>query len=214
MNLPNKLTCLRMLLVPIIVIIAYLPIEGTCSFIPIKYIILLVLFCIASLTDHFDGKIARKNNLVTNFGKFMDPIADKLLVVASLLILVEFRMLPAWVVMITEARELLVAASRMLQAKKGNVVAASWYGKVKTVTQMIAIILAFLCATPFFGFVKGLDAIIYESPMVDGGPLMFPGGMVQFVLNILMSIAMCISLIAGIISGWDYIKLSKDEILS
>ena len=144
----------------------------------------------------------------------MDPIADKLLVVASLLILVEFRMLPAWVVMITEARELLVAASRMLQAKKGNVVAASWYGKVKTVTQMIAIILAFLCATPFFGFVKGLDAIIYESPMVDGGPWMFPGGMVQFVLNILMSIAMCISLIAGIISGWDYIKLSKDEILS
>lgn len=202
MNLPNKLTCLRMLLVPVIVIIAYLPIDGTCSFIPIKNIILLVLFCIASLTDHFDGKIARKRNIVTNFGKFMDPIADKLLVVASLLVLVEFRMIPAWIVIITEARELLVAASRMLQAKKGNVVAASWYGKVKTVSQMIAIILAFVCATPFFGFVNGIEA---------GLPL-FTGGMVQFVLNIMMSIAMCVSLIAAVFSGWDYVKASKDEI--
>ena len=201
-----------MLLVPVIVVIAYLPIDGMCSFIPIKNIILLVLFCIASLTDHFDGKIARKRNIVTNFGKFMDPIADKLLVVASLLVLVEFRMIPAWIVIITEARELLVAASRMLQAKKGNVVAASWYGKVKTVSQMIAIILAFVCATPFFGFVNGVDAIIYESPLVDGGALMFPGGMVQFVLNIMMSIAMCVSLIAAVFSGWDYVKASKDEI--
>ncbi len=204
MNLPNKLTCLRMLLVPVLVIIAYIPVESldaTVGFIPIRNLILLAIFCLASITDYFDGHIARKKNLITTFGKFLDPIADKLLVVASLLVLVEFRMIPAWIVIITEARELLVAASRMLQAKKGNVVAASWYGKVKTVSQMIAIILAFLCASPFFMFVEGNTESI------------FVGGTTQYVLNILMSLAMCISLIASVFSGWDYIKASKDEIL-
>ena len=204
MNLPNKLTCLRMLLVPVLVVVAYLPIENldlTVGFIPIRNLILLAIFCVASITDYFDGKIARKKNLITTFGKFLDPIADKLLVVASLLVLVEFRMIPAWIVIITEARELLVAASRMLQAKKGNVVAASWYGKVKTVSQMIAIILAFLCASPFFMFVEGNSEKI------------FVGGTAQYVLNILMSLAMCVSLIAAVFSGWDYIKASKDEIL-
>ena len=213
MNLPNKLTCLRMLLVPILVIIAYLPIDGMCGFIPIKNLILLAIFCIASITDFFDGHIARSRNMVTTFGKFLDPIADKLLVVASLLVLVEFRMIPAWIVIITEARELLVAASRMLQAKKGNVVAASWAGKVKTVSQMIAIILAFLCATSFFAFTQGIDTIVYASPADDGGTLLFQGGVLQYVLNILMSVAMCVSLIASIVSGWDYIKASKNEIL-
>ena len=205
MNLPNKLTCLRMLLVPVLVIIAYLPIEAlnaTCGYIPIKYLILLAIFCIASITDYFDGHIARKNNLITTFGKFLDPIADKLLVVASLLVLVEFRMIPAWIVIITEARELLVAASRMLQAKKGNVVAAAWAGKVKTVSQMIAIIFAFLCVSPFFAFVNGTEAGVFTN-----------GGMVQFILNILMSIAMCVALITSVYSGWQYIKASKDEIL-
>ncbi|MBR6252831.1 MAG: CDP-diacylglycerol--glycerol-3-phosphate 3-phosphatidyltransferase [Clostridia bacterium] len=205
MNLPNKLTCLRMLLVPVLVVVAYLPIEAldtTCGYIPVRYLILLAIFCIASITDYFDGKIARKKNLITTFGKFLDPIADKLLVVASLLVLVEFRMIPAWIVIITEARELLVAASRMLQAKKGNVVAASWYGKVKTVSQMIAIILAFLCVSPFFAFIGGPTTEAFKE-----------GGMIQFVLNILMSIAMCVSLIAAVFSGWDYIKASKDEIL-
>lgn len=206
MNLPNKLTCLRMLLVPLLVVVAYLPIEAldnTCGYIPIRYLILLAIFCLASITDYFDGKIARKKNMITTFGKFLDPIADKLLVVASLLILVEpGGFLPAWIVIITEARELLVAASRMLQAKKGNVVAASWYGKVKTVSQMIAIILAFLCVSPFFGFIYGPEAEIFKA-----------GGMMQFVLNILMSIAMCVALITSIYSGWDYVKASKDEIL-
>jgi len=205
MNLPNKLTCMRMLLVPVLVIIAYLPIpelDTMCAFIPLRYLILLAIFCIASLTDYFDGHIARKRNLITTFGKFLDPIADKLLVVASLLVLVEFRMIPAWIVIVTEARELLVAASRMLQAKKGNVVAASWYGKVKTVSQMIAIILAFLCASPFFAFIGGLEAEAFKM-----------GGMIQFVLNVLMSAAMCVALIASVFSGWDYIKASKNEIL-
>ena len=199
MNLPNKLNCLRMLLVPILVVIAYLPIEGMCGFIPVKNLILLGIFCIASITDYFDGQIARKKNMITTFGKFLDPIADKLLVVASLLVLVEFRLIPAWIVIITEARELLVAASRMLQAKKGNVVAASWYGKVKTVSQMIAIIFAFLCNSGFFVFVKGVE--------------LFDGGMPQLVLNALMSVAMCVALVTSVFSGWDYVKASKDEIL-
>ena len=94
------------------------------------------------------------------------------------------------------------SCSIFAQAKKGNVVAASWYGKVKTVSQMIAIILAFLCVSPFFAFVGGPEADAFKA-----------GGMVQFVLNILMSIAMCVSLIAAVFSGWDYIKASKDEIL-
>ncbi len=202
MNLPNKLTCMRMLLVPIIVIIAYIPIEAMCGFIPVKNLILLIIFSIASITDYFDGEIARNKNMVTTFGKFLDPIADKLLVVASLLVLVEFGWIPVWIVFITEARELLVAASRMLQAKKGNVVAASWYGKVKTVSQMVAIIFAFLCASPFFAFTKGIES---ESFALGGTP--------QFILNILMSIAMCVALIASVFSGWDYIKASKDDIL-
>ena len=202
MNLPNKLTCLRMLLVPLLVVIAYLPIDAMCGFIPAKNLILLFIFCIASITDYFDGHLARKNNMITTFGKFLDPIADKLLVVASLLVLVEFRMIPAWIVIITEARELLVAASRMLQAKKGNVVAASWYGKVKTVSQMIAIILAFLCASPFFAFIEGTTSVSFVN-----------GGIPQFVLNILMSVAMCVALVTAVFSGWDYVKASKDEIM-
>ncbi len=163
MNLPNKLTCLRMLLVPVLVIIFYIPINEMCGFIPLKNIIMLSVFCIASITDFFDGKIARKKNMVTTFGKFLDPIADKLIVVASLIILVEMQVLPAWIAIITEGRELLVAACRMLQAKKGNVVAASWYGKVKTVSQMIAIIFAYLCNSPFFAFINGIDSEIFSK---------------------------------------------------
>jgi len=202
MNLPNKLTCLRMLLVPVLVIISYIPIDGMVGFIPTKNLILLAIFCIASVTDYFDGQIAREKNLVTTFGKFLDPIADKLLVVASLLILVEMRMIPAWIVILTEARELLVAASRMLQAKAGTVVAASWYGKVKTVSQMIAIIFAFLCNTPFLEFINGTNSALFAN-----------GGMVQFVLNILMSVGICVAIIATVFSGWDYIYKSKDLIL-
>lgn len=204
MNLPNKLTCMRMFLVPILVVVAYLPIDAMCGFIPAKNLILLAIFCLASITDYFDGMIARKKNLITSFGKFLDPIADKLLVVASLLILVELEYIHAWIVIITEGRELLVAASRMLQAKKGNVVAAAWSGKVKTVSQMIAIIFAFLCSSPFFAFVHGMSDDVFAKGTA---------GIVQFVLNILMSVAMCVALVASIISGWGYIKMSKDEIL-
>ncbi len=202
MNLPNKLTILRILLVPILVVLAYIPIEGMCGFVPTKNIVLLVLFCIASITDFFDGYIARKYNMVTSFGKFLDPIADKILVLSSLLVLVDFDLLPAWVVIIMESRELLVAASRMLQAKKGVVVAASMAGKIKTNAQMYAIILAFICNTPFFAFINGAESDIFKV-----------GGMPQFVLNILMSITMVVAIITSIISGWDYIKVSKDEIL-
>ena len=202
MNLPNKLTCLRMILVPVLVIVFYLPIDSMCGFIPLKNLIMLVIFCVASITDFFDGKIARKRNMVTTFGKFLDPIADKLLVVASLIILVEMQILPAWVAILTEGRELLVAACRMLQAKKGNVVAASWYGKVKTVSQMIALIFAFLCNTKFFAFIGGVEASIFAN-----------GGTAQFVLNILFSVGICVAVIATIFSGWDYIKGSKDLIL-
>ena len=210
MNLPNKLTILRMLLVPILVVIAYIPIEGMCGFVPTKNIILLVIFCVASITDFFDGYIARKNNLVTSFGKFLDPIADKILVLSSLLILVDPKfnaIIPAWIVIIMESRELLVAASRMLQAKKGVVVAASMAGKIKTNAQMYAIILAFICNTPFFAFAKGTEGFASVAGVV---PEFLTA---QFVINVLMSLTMVVAIITSVISGWDYIKASKDEIL-
>jgi len=203
MNLPNKLTCLRMLLVPVFVVVAYLPIYKTVGdFIPLKHIILLAIFCAASFTDYLDGHIARKRKMVTTFGKFLDPIADKLLVLAALLVLVEFRTIPAWIVIVMEGRELLVAASRMLQAKKGNVVAASMFGKVKTVSQMIAIILALLAYSPFYAFFGGPNSLDFTA-----------GEQPQFILNILMSIAMTVAIITSILSGMQYVLASKDEIL-
>lgn len=132
MNLPNKLTILRVLLVP--VFMAELLLGGS------KWIG-LAIFVVASLTDLADGKIARKYNLVTNFGKFADPLADKLLVTSAMLIFVEWGQLPSWLVMVVIAREFAVSGLRMIAASKGTVMAAGWSGKIKTASTMIAIVL-------------------------------------------------------------------------
>lgn len=137
MNLPNKLTMLRILLIPVFMVVLYLGFSGS------TYVALLI-FIVASLTDLLDGKIARKYNLVTDFGKFADPLADKMLTTAALLWFVENGQMPAWALLIVIVREFAVSGLRMIAADKGKVIAAGWSGKVKTASTMVCIILMFL----------------------------------------------------------------------
>lgn len=134
MNLPNKLTLFRICLVPILVVIMYI------NF-PLRYLVALFIFVVASLTDFLDGHLARSRNLVTDFGKFMDPLADKILVIATLICLIEARLVPGWAVTIIIARELAVSILRAIAASNGKVIAAGGSGKLKTITQMFAIII-------------------------------------------------------------------------
>jgi len=140
MNLPNKLTIARMLVVPIFIVVLMLE----------YYVISAVIFILASLTDMFDGMIARKYNLVTNFGKIMDPLADKILVVAALVCLVQLGDVPAWMVIIILAREFTVTGLRTAAAAQGIVIAAGTTGKIKTILQMIAIPALLLQNWPFY----------------------------------------------------------------
>ena len=137
MNLPNQLTMLRILLIPVFMVVLYMNFPGA------NYVA-LAIFIIASLTDLLDGKIARKYNLVTDFGKFADPLADKMLTTAALLWFVENGQMPAWALLIVIVREFAVSGLRMIAADKGKVIAAGWSGKVKTASTMVCIILMFL----------------------------------------------------------------------
>ena len=189
MNLPNKLTIFRVILVPIMVIIPFFGIQGELWGIPITYLAIDLIFILASLTDKLDGHIARSRNQVTTFGKFLDPLADKILVLAAMLMLVEMNKLPAWIPIIVLAREFLVSGYRLIAVEKGGeVIAASKWGKLKTVTQMIAIILAFLdlhaFGTCFTGNLQGAD----------------------FVLNVVVTVMMIIQTIATVFSGIDYMR--------
>ena len=186
MNLPNKLTIFRIILVPIIVIITFFNID-------IKWILVDVIFIIASITDKLDGYIARSRNQITIFGKFLDPIADKILVLAAMLILVEAAKLPAWIPIVVLFREFIVSGYRLVAVEKGGkVVAASVWGKLKTVTQMLAILLAFLDSNAFGAcFTGSLSGF-------------------SFVYNLIVTILMIVSVIATIFSGADYIVKGKD----
>jgi len=204
MNLANKLTIFRMILVPIMVIIPFLGINSEILGIPLTYIIIDMIFIIASITDKTKililaypnnptGYIARSSNQVTTFGKFLDPIADKILVLAAMIMLVEFGKLPAWIPVIVLAREFIVSGYRLIAVEKGGkVVAASVWGKLKTVTQMIAIILAFLDVNAFGACFKG---------NLTGFAL---------ILNAIVTIMMIIQTIATIFSGYEYLKEGKD----
>ena len=196
MNLPNKITVARMLLIPIMIIVPYLGFNNILfGSVTIGSFITLIIFLIASFTDFLDGYLARKNNLVTTFGKFLDPIADKLLVLSALIMLVEQGIIPGWIPIIIAAREFIVSGIRMLAAGDGKVIAASWYGKVKTVSQMVAISLAFLSTNTFMQF---------TSVEMSTGAL---------ILNILMSLAMIVAVLTTILSGVDYFMKSKDIVL-
>ena len=197
MNLPNKLTILRIIFVPIMVIIPFLNIQGEFFNIPISLLIIDAIFIIASITDKLDGSIARKRNLVTNFGKFLDPIADKILVLAAMVMLVEMNKLPAWIPIIVLFREFVVSGYRLIAVENGGqVIAASIWGKIKTATQMVAIILMFIDK---FAFANFLNTTIRAT--------MNP---FELIFNIVVSTLMFVSVIAAIFSGWDYIKGGKD----
>jgi len=151
MNLPNKLTVLRVVMVPFFVAFMLYPLAGGAS----KYIA-LALFCIASFTDFLDGHLARKHNLVTNFGKFMDPLADKLLVCSALICLtvVQNDQLPTWIVLIIIAREFIISGFRLVASDNGIVIAASYWRKFKTVSHMTMIIMLILnVANPIYQMV-------------------------------------------------------------
>ncbi len=135
MNLPNKLTVLRVIMVPFFVFFMLTDVGG-----PANKWIALVLFCVASLTDMLDGKIARARNLVTNFGKFMDPLADKLLVCSAMICMIPSGKLSAWFVIVIIAREFIISGFRLVASDNGIVIAASYWGKFKTVSQMAMII--------------------------------------------------------------------------
>ncbi len=170
MNLPNKLTMLRIILIPVFMIFL---LTG-------HWYISAVIFVVASVTDTLDGQIARRYNLVTNFGKIMDPLADKLLVFSALLCMIQLSVVPAWMVVIMLARELLIVSLRAVAAAQGLVIAASWWGKIKTITQMAAVILLLIQNWPF-------------------GPDGFP----------LATIVLWIAVIMTVVSGIDYIIKNK-----
>lgn len=197
MNLPNKLTIFRIILVPIMVIIPFFPIEGELFGIPLKWLLIALIFIIASITDKLDGYLARARNEITTFGKFLDPIADKILVLAAMIILVEASRLPAWIPILVLFREFIVSGYRLIAVEKsGNVIAASIWGKLKTVTQMIGLIVALIDINAFGKFLSGdLSGI-------------------SLAINILSTGMLFVSVIATVFSGWQYIKDGKDLLLS
>lgn len=193
MNTPNKLTVFRIILVPLMVIVSLINIPVEFYGIPLTFIIMDIIFIIGSLTDKLDGYLARKNNQVTNFGKFLDPIADKILVISAMLILVDAERLPSWIPIIIITRELAVSGYRLIAVEQnGKVIAASVWGKLKTVTQMTAIALAFIDVNSFGAiFFKELDTV-------------------PFVINLLTTSLMIICVVATIFSGYEYLKDGKD----
>lgn len=157
MNLPNKLTMFRVVLIPVFIVVLMSGLIAE----PASRYIAVVIFCVASFTDYLDGHIARKYNLVTNFGKFMDPLADKLLVSAAMICMIELGMLPAWVVIIIISREFIITGFRLIAAEGGLVIAASWWGKIKTATQMAMIILMLLGVNKVIGTILVVLATIF-----------------------------------------------------
>lgn len=196
MNISNKLTILRVILVIIMFPIPYIMgTEATIGYtgISVSMLIVTILFAIASYTDHLDGKLARKNNWITNFGKFMDPLADKILVMAAMLMLLDFGRIPAWIPLIVVFREFAVSGYRFMAATENQVIPASKGGKWKTATQMIGLIIMLI--SPYGFFAKNIPSMTWQ------------------IITIIGSIMLVISTILTITSGWDYLKHSK-ELLS
>ncbi len=182
MNLANKLTLMRVLLVPLFVV--FMMVDA----IPMNYLWALVVFAVASITDLFDGKIARKYNMITDFGKFLDPLADKILVTAALVCMVELKMTYAWIVVIILVREFAVSGVRLIAAgsEKKVVIAAGWLGKVKTAVTMVAIVAVLL-----------MHIVLGFGWIGEGFP-------VQLISDILMIASAVLTLWSGVQYLWDY----------
>ncbi len=188
MNLPNKITVARMAMVPFFVFFLLLTPQ-----IPYFKWIAFVIFVVASLTDLIDGKIARKYNLVTNFGKFMDPLADKLLVCSAIIGLTSLGIIPAWMTIVIIGREFIISGFRLVAAEKGEVIAAGFWGKIKTVVQMVMIcILLFIMNDHFFGFWNNGIVFLFN------------------ILNIFGMITLWLSVILTIVSLVDYLVKNKN----
>lgn len=186
MNLPNKLTVLRILLIPLFLFFIY------CDFVPFHMLFAFLIFTFASLTDLLDGKIARKRNLVTDFGKFMDPLADKLLVISAMVAFVGLDIVPSLAVIIILAREFLVTSLRLVAAGEGIVIAADKWGKYKTTSQMI-----WVCFVMISRFLTS-----------DLKLTQFAG-----VLNILGNTLLIVVLFLTVYSGYNYMALNKNVFL-
>lgn len=211
MNLANKLTIFRIILVPVLMIVPIVDsiygISGELLGVPTSFWIMNIIFIIASITDKLDGYIARSRNQVTTIGKFLDPLADKILVLSALIILVEYGKIPSWIPIIVLAREFIVSGYRLIAVEKGGkVISASIWGKIKTVTQMFAIILAFLDKFKFGDFVYGVFTEA-EAKLSSSLILMTTG---EFAINLLSTLMLIISVIATIFSGINYLKGSKE----
>ena len=161
MNLPNKLTILRIMLIPFFVFFLLADVAGS-----YRFVIADIIFIIASLTDMADGKIARKYNLVTNFGKFMDPLADKMLVSSAFICLVELDRISAWIVIVIIAREFVISGFRLVASDNGIVIAASYWGKFKTTFQMFAIILLILNLGETYPMIHILEQILVYIALI------------------------------------------------
>lgn len=189
MNLANKLTMIRIFLVPIFLI--FIAVRG----IPYGSVIATLIFIIASLTDQLDGYIARSRNQVTTFGKFMDPLADKLLVTSALISLVELGLIPSYAAIIIIAREFAVSGLRTIAASEGKIIAASWWGKIKTVIQIIAIVLLLIKVN--IGTSPYLASLINNNSALN-----------KF-FEVTPTIFLYLAVIITIISGIDYFMKNK-----
>ena len=190
MNLPNKLTILRIILTPVFIAVLYWGFPGA------DYAA-LAIFIIASLTDLLDGKIARKYNLITDFGKFADPLADKILVTAAMLWFVEVGRMPAWALMIVILREFAVSGLRMVASDNGRVIAAGWSGKVKTAATMVCVIVMLLLGP--------------EIAWAQGAPLTaMPVGWLLWIDPVCVAVITLTTLYSGV----EYFVKNKDVISS
>ena len=196
MNLPNKLTVLRMILVPFFVFFLLVP--G----IPHHYLIALLIFAGASYTDHLDGKIARSRGLITNFGKLMDPLADKILVISALVCMVELGLTSAWFVIIIIAREFLVTSIRLLAVESGRVIPANNWGKAKTVSQMVAILA--VLGMQYVLELNRMHVFAVEDPLVLSTCFWLVG-------NVLIAISVVLTLISGVTYLMQNLELFSDK---
>lgn len=179
MNLPNKLTLLRCCLVPVFLLFIYL------TAVPYNYLIALIIFMVASATDALDGHIARKNNLITNFGKFLDPLADKVLVISTLTVFVDLKVMGAIPLIIIITREFMVSGLRLVVADEGVVVPAGIWGKLKTAFTMITIIFALLWLSILNDFAFNISANT--------------GNIINIIIQVLIWISTALTIISGLV---------------
>ena len=195
MNLPNKLTVLRMIMVPFFVLALLWPF-------PHHYLVALALFGIASYTDHLDGKLARKYHQITDFGKFMDPLADKILVISALVCFVSLGLCDVWLVLLIIAREFMVTSIRLVAAGKGTVIAANNWGKIKTVSQIVAI-----CVILLLQYIAELGSLELVQFVNQDVLMLF-----WAIGEIFLAIATFFAVLSGLVylkQNWDVVKNAK-----